>query len=102
MSRICTLIRILAPSAPLLLASLVTAQPPCQPTWDTAVGNPGITSGYAGAFGVWNDGNGDQLYVGGSFDGISGVGGTQLLAAWNRTTHVWSSVGGGLSTGFTN
>lgn len=85
----------------IVAAHFAVAQP-CQPDWDTTIGSPGISSGYVGAIREWNDGGGDDLYVGGSFDNIIGVGGTKLLARWNRETNAWSSVGGGMGTGFTN
>lgn len=82
-------------------ATLAVAQP-CQPAWDGAIGNPGLSSGYAAAIAAWNDGNGESLYVGGSFDGIIGVGNTKLVARWDKDNNSWSGLGSGLSTGFTN
>lgn len=44
---------------------------------------------------VWNDGNGEAIYIGGVFDDIESVSGTKGIARWDGTT--WTGVGGGLS-----
>lgn len=85
-----------------LAAGLPVSAQPCVPGWDTTIGTVGIAGGYAAAAREWNDGNGPRLYVGGSFASAGGVGGTGLLAAYNRAANSFSPVGGGLSTGFTN
>ena len=75
----------------------------CDPAWDGAIGNPGISNGYVQPMMNWDDGSGEKLYAGGSFGGITGVAGTTILAAWDRDTNTWSRVGTpGLSTGSTN
>ncbi|MEX2217705.1 MAG: hypothetical protein WD749_03010 [Phycisphaerales bacterium] len=52
------------------------------------------------ALGVFNDGTGPALYVGGSFTSAGNIPGTAGIARWNGTA--WSSVGGGLSGGSCN
>jgi len=75
----------------------------CEPFWDGQVGNPGVGRGYIQPMMNWDDGTGEQLYIGGSFDGIIGVAGSTILARWDRDTDTWSRVGTpALSTGSTN
>jgi hypothetical protein len=69
----------------------------CQPFWDVAVGNPGPASSWVSAWGIFDDGNGEALYAGGGFTGITGVDGTRKIARWDGTQ--WSSVGGGIAGG---
>jgi len=73
----------------------------CEPGWDPAIGDPGITSGFVGAFGVWDDGNGEAIFAGGSFENIAGTG-AELFARYDPRTGTWSRPAGGLDPGFTN
>ncbi len=75
---------------------------PCEPEWNTTVGNPGISEGYIGPLRPFDDGGGERLYAGGSFPSIAGQPGTPLIARWDRINESWSSVGGGLNRGNTN
>jgi hypothetical protein len=84
----------------LLLAAPLWAQP-CEPQWINTLGTPGLTDGYAGPTFVWNDGNGDDLYVGGSFTSIAGRP-WRLLARYEASTNTFARVGAGLGTGSTN
>jgi hypothetical protein len=84
-----------------IAASIAHAQ--CDPFWDGQVGNPGVGTGYIQPMMNWDDGTGERLYVGGSFNGITGVAGSTILAQWDRDTNTWSRVGTpALSTGSTN
>ncbi|MEQ8844695.1 MAG: GC-type dockerin domain-anchored protein [Phycisphaerales bacterium] len=84
-----------------LAAGVAHAQ--CDPAWDGAIGNPGIDRGYIQPMMNWDDGTGERLYVGGSFNAVLGTPGTTLLAQWDRDTNTWDRVGTpGLSTGSTN
>lgn len=75
----------------------------CEPAWDPAIGNPGVSTGYVQPMRPWDDGSGVRLYAGGSFNSIGGAAGTTILGRWDRDTNTWSRVGTpGLSTGFTN
>jgi hypothetical protein len=87
------LICVCAPAAILAAAGTACAQP-CQPTWDTTVGNPGVPGGYVAPMLSWNDGGGERLYVGSSD--------TPWLSKWNSANNTWSPVGAGISQGFTN
>lgn len=82
--------------------SRATLAQPCEPQWDPAIGNPGLGDGYAGAVSAWDDGNTKAVYVGGSFTNLANESQTRLIARWTPSTGLWTSVGGGLSTGFTN
>ena len=75
---------------------------PCEPEWDTTVGNPGVSveDGYIGALRAFDDGTGEMLYAGGSFTSAAGQPGTSRIARWDRVGQSWSSVGGGLIDGF--
>ena len=78
---------------------------PCEPEWDTSVGNPGVEveDGYIGALQVFDDGTGEMLYAGGSFSSVADEPGTSLIARWDRDRESWSSLGGGLiDYGFVN
>jgi hypothetical protein len=86
----------------LSLCAGTVAMAQCAPEWDIASGNPGIAGGYAAPVRGWNDGSGEKLFVGGSFTSAGGSGANQYLARWDRTTNTWSSVGSGISGGFTN
>jgi trimeric autotransporter adhesin len=70
----------------------------CTSTWDRTAGLPGLSAGYAAPIRGWNE----RIYVGGSFSGIGGVPGTAYLGAYNPQSNSWSSVGTGISGGFTN
>src|SRR5690606_24816624 len=74
----------------------------CQPAWDATIGNPGVSGGYVAPIFAWNDGSGERIYVGGSFTEAGGSAANQYLAAWNPTNNTWSSLGTGISAGFTN
>ncbi len=73
---------------------------PCTPHWDNPFTPSGISSGYVGAFAVYNDGSGETLYAGGSFSSIGTAG--PYLAKWNRSLNRWQSLASGISGGFTN
>ncbi len=96
-----TTLRVCQVSPAVLAASAALAQP-CTPHWDTAKGIPGIAGGYAAALKSWNDGSGQKIYVGGSFSSAGGSAANQYLGRWDPATSTWSSVGGGISGGFTN
>ena len=70
----------------------------CSATWDYTVGTPGASSGYVGAFTLYQG----DLVVSGSFPLMAGVPSTQYLARYNRTTNAWSSFGQGLGSGISN
>ena len=65
----------------------------CQPAWHGSVGDPGI-AGFVNALGVFDDGTGPALYVGGSFVDAGGVT-VSNLARWDGAS--WSDVGGGVN-----
>ena len=75
-----------------------------EPFWDTTVGDPGVWhpnfSWYIGALEVYDEGNGEMLYAGGSIGDFAGIPGTELIARWDRDSNTWSDVGGGLDNGF--
>ena len=86
-----------------IAGTCATAFAQCDPFWDGEIGNPGVGRGYIQPMMNWDDGTGERLYVGGSFDGIIGVAGSTILAQWDRDTNEWSRVGTpALSTGSTN
>jgi len=70
--------------------------------WETAIGTPGISGGYAAPIRAWNDGNGEKIYVGGSFTSAGGSSANRYLARWDAGTGQWSALGSGISGGFTN
>ena len=74
----------------------------CEPTWDTTLGNPGITDGYIAPMVAWNDGNGEKLYVGGSATNIGGSGINDFLAQYDPETNTWARPGLGIGQGSTN
>lgn len=74
----------------------------CEPTWDTTLGNPGISRGYIQPIIAWNDGTGEKLYVGGSAENIGGSGLNDFLAQYDPATGTWSRVGSGINQGSTN
>ncbi len=75
----------------------------CTSVWDGSLGLPGIDRGYIQPMMNWDDGTGERLYVGGSFNAVRGVPGSTILAQWDRDTNTWDRVGTpGLSTGSTN
>jgi len=89
-------------SAALAVAAItgsVSAQP-CTVEWRPISG--GALDGYIQPMFGYDDGSGEQLYVGGSFRGITGTPGTAMIARLDASTRTWSSVGGGLSFGSTN
>jgi hypothetical protein len=73
----------------------------CVPTWDRAIGIPGVNNGYAGPMAAWDDGTGEKLFVGGSFTMVANQ---QIrgIGRWNPTTRTWSPVAGGAFSQFTN
>jgi hypothetical protein len=79
---------------------------PCEPEWDVTVGDPGVSHPYFSwsifALQVYDDGNGEMLYAGGSFEDFAGIPDTSLIARWDRDSNTWSGVGGGLDDGFVN
>lgn len=91
----------MAAASLLLLAGAAVAQP-CTPQWDTTAGNPGISGGYVAPIRAWNDGNGERVYIGGSFTAAGGSGANQYLSKWNPANNTWSPLGTGISGGFTN
>jgi hypothetical protein len=80
-------------------AGIAVAQP-CTVEWNVV--RDGAVDGYIQPMFGHDDGSGEQLYVGGSFGGISGTPGTQMVARLDPSTGTWSSVGGGLNFGTTN
>ncbi len=83
-----------------LLAVPVVAQP-CEPHWLNSLGTPGLGDGYAGPTFIWDDGAGEDLYVGGSFSSIASRP-WRLLARYEASTNTFARLGGGLGTGSTN
>jgi len=87
-----------------LLISLVSApclaQCVCQ--WDATLGTPGVTSdGYIQPMLAWNPGNGEKLFVGGSFNSIGGWL-TRGIAQYDPATQSWGAVGNGAYSPNTN
>ena len=74
----------------------------CTPEWDTTLGTPGISFGYAGQFQVFDDGAGEMIYVGGSFDGVGGFPTVELIVQFDPETGEASPVGIGLDSGNVN
>ncbi|MBI5864450.1 MAG: hypothetical protein HZB38_08080 [Planctomycetes bacterium] len=93
--------QILCIAAGSLVGSSVLAQP-CSPDWNTTVGNPGVSGGYVAPIAAWNDGNGEALFVGGSFTRAGNNATADYVAKWNRSTNTWSPLGTGISPGNTN
>ncbi len=89
-------------AAVLALSSPIALAQPCQPTWDTAAGNPGIAGGYAAPVRLWNDGSGDRVFFGGSFTSAGGSGANRYLSRWNPANGAWSPMGSGINPGQTN
>ncbi len=90
-------------AASALVAATASAMAqPCEPAWETAIGNPGIAGGYAAPVRGWDAGTGEALYAGGSFTSIGGSAAGRYLARWNAGTNTWSPLGAGISPGFTN
>ena len=89
-----------APVCLALAAGMASAQ--CDPSWDTTIGNPGVTgTGYIGPMTIWDDGNGAALYAGGSANGI-GASGINGLGKYDFATETWSNLGSGIISGGTN
>jgi len=74
----------------------------CTPSWDTTLGNPGISGGYVGPMTVWDDGNGPDLYIGGSATGIGGSAANKYLVRYDPSTGAFSRLGSGIQEGTTN
>ncbi|MFI4881487.1 MAG: hypothetical protein ACIAQU_02755, partial [Phycisphaerales bacterium JB064] len=80
-----------------LAATAANANAQCEPSWDYAIGTPGVASGYVQPIFGW-DGN---LYAGGSFSGIGGADNTAYVAQWDGSN--WSGLGDvGISAGSSN
>ncbi len=82
------------------LAGSASAQ--CDPSWDTTLGNPGITSGYIQPMTEWDDGTGAKLYVGGSAVDYGGLAAIDYLGVYNPADGTWSRPGLGIGQGSTN
>ncbi|MCA9278036.1 MAG: hypothetical protein H6815_04520 [Phycisphaeraceae bacterium] len=82
----------------LLVAGNAHAQV-CVPSYETFTGQPAVVGGYLQPIISWDDGTGEQFYIGGSSQNI---GGRKWLARWNADTGTFSSVGTGITTGTTN
>ncbi|MCC6675603.1 MAG: hypothetical protein IT436_00540 [Phycisphaerales bacterium] len=74
---------------------------PCSASWSGAIGSPGLGDGYAGPMYNRVEGGVAVLYVGGSYTRIGGLA-TRGVARWNPATGVWSAVGGGCYSTFSN
>ncbi|MEQ9095660.1 MAG: GC-type dockerin domain-anchored protein [Phycisphaerales bacterium] len=70
-----------------LAATATAAFGQCVPTWDYAIGNPGVADGYVQPMFVWEG----DLYAGGSFPMIGGVSDTAYIARWDGSA--WNSLG---------
>ncbi|MFG0283524.1 MAG: hypothetical protein ACF8R7_03805 [Phycisphaerales bacterium JB039] len=88
------------PAIALLLAS-GAAFGQCEPTWDGEIGSPGVGDGYLGAFATWDDGSGEAIYAGGSFDVIGGTR-KRLVAEYDPIAGEWKAMRSGLDRGSTN
>jgi hypothetical protein len=84
-------------AALLSLAGAAAASAQCTSAWDTAIGNPGASSGYAAAVASFDDGSGPQIYLGGSFTSVGGLAAARYLGRYNPATNLWSMVGGGIN-----
>jgi hypothetical protein len=73
----------------------------CTPSWSTAIGTPGLEDGYAGPMAVWDDGNGADLYVGGSFTMIAGQS-MRAIGRWDPISQAWTPVAGGVFSQFSS
>lgn len=72
----------------------------CEPDWNVEVGTPGAQDGYIDPMAPWNDGQGEKLYVGGSFSVIGGVA-AESIASYDPVGKSWSRLGRrGLASGF--
>jgi trimeric autotransporter adhesin len=83
--------------ASLVAASGAVAQ--CQIEWDRDPGTPGVSSGYMLGMAVWDDGQGEKLFAGGSFANVSGTG-ARYAAAWNPATGLWEQLGSQIPASF--
>jgi hypothetical protein len=69
----------------------------CEPAWDYAIGNPGVSDGYVQPIFGWNG----NLYAGGSFPSIGGADNTAYVAQWDGSA--WSGLGDvGIDAGSSN
>jgi hypothetical protein len=90
----------LSAAFPFTLAATALAQP-CVPGWDTSLGQIGVTSdGYIAPIVAYDDGRGEALYVGGSFDSVGGYF-TRGIAR-HGGGNLWQPVGGGCYSTNTN
>ena len=80
-----------------LAATPLAVHAQCVPSWDTAIGNPGVSDGYVQPLFAWNG----DLYAGGSFPEIGGASGTAYVARWDGSS--WNGLGTvGIGAGSSN
>jgi len=91
--------RLIASAAALACAATALAGD-CTPSWSTALGTPGMNSGYVASFLVHDDGTGPSLYATGTFTAAGGSPNTARIARWNGAT--WVGLGTGLVSQFSN
>jgi len=97
-----TRITTIATLCALSTALATTAHAQCDPAWNTTPGNPGVGDGYADPATEWDDGNGQALYIGGSFKKIGGINNLRGIAKYDPATNTYSKLGSGISYGNTN
>ncbi len=68
-------------------ATAAAAMGQCEPAWDYAIGNPGVSDGYVQPIFPWDG----ALYAGGSFTSIGGADNTGYVAQWDGSD--WSGLG---------
>jgi len=90
----------LAQLSAIVLGSCAFGQ--CDPAWSDAPGQIGLADGYAEAAVAWDDGGGEDLYVGGSFTKIGGLNGLRGVGRWDPQTGEYSRMGSGISFGSSN
>ncbi|MDQ7013300.1 MAG: hypothetical protein Q9O74_05305 [Planctomycetota bacterium] len=86
----------------LCTATTATTLAQCDPAWNTTPGNPGVGDGYADPATEWDDGNGQALYIGGSFQRIGGINNLRGIAKYDPATNTYAKLGSGISYGNTN
>ena len=78
-------------------SAAASARAQCVRGWDTVVGSPGVTSdGYAGPMGLYNDGRGPALYIGGSFNAMGGYVARSIARSHGGDVTLANREGGGL------
>ncbi len=82
-------------------AASASAIASCPPGWDGAPGTPGATGGYVDPFVWWDDGNGADMYLGGSFQTFGGQA-TPYFLKRESDDGTYQSVGGGISGGLSS